>query len=566
MNIAEIRDYKSHLMTMHSNRISEQQKDLTFIKGDFEQPLIKNAKYKVESKFALSMMNDITQKMIGDNPRAFVSPKKDTDTSKNASERIAKELNRQLKSLLRQNNNPFQLSFKRITFSHGESWIYVVHDELLSKWKGYGENAWQNVRPDAIPVHFIQYDPMIVFSDPSEEINGVPKKVVVYYKRPVAEIKKLYPHWSPKDVESTDKVDFLLYCDKDMWYAEADEREIFIRKNIYDCVPFVHGYSGYGLEDESRSPELMTVSRVEMIREKIVEDAQMDSDFRYNIHNFAHRSMNVFVPAGGEIPEDMLAKYRNEPDSVNIIPLPEGADPGFWKPQDSQLFEAPVFAYRDRVKQELNSEHPNSLRGIATGTSGRQEDVLSDAALSFYQTPYLNCVNMWAQALEIGLKVCEQVPSMRPPIIHEGDINQYSEVKVSLEREDPQMQARKRAEGKMLLDGGQISMTKFHTEYCGMTLEESKQEQARIIVESIKRDDPAFRIMVRQKMAQKMGVEQEIAQIEAAMAGEGTGLNPTPKYGSRGGQPRLGNIKTMAGQQMADQSSFHEPRRSNVQS
>jgi hypothetical protein len=562
MNVNEIKEYKSWLVNeRHSQRVREQKEDMTFINGEFEQPLIKNKRYLVKSHFATSMMNDITQKMIGDKPRVFVNAKKETDSAQKAVERVAKELNRQAKSLLRQNINPFQSAFKRAAFTHGEAWIYVVHDELLAKWKGYGERSWQNVRPDALPVRFIQYDPMVVFSDPVEEVNGIPARAVVFYKRSVSDVKKNYPSWKPSnDYSDKDMVDFMLYIDNEQFYAEADDVVLFNRPNIYGCVPLAHAYSGYGTETENQDPAALAYSRVRMIREKIVEDAQMSSDFQYNIHTYAHKTQSLYIPAGATVPDDILGNFRKDDDAFNLIYLPEGATPANHKIDESQLFDAAVFAYRQQIKEELYAEHPNSLRGVATGTSGRQEDLLSDAALAFYQAPYENVINLWAQAFEIGLKVCSKVPGMLPPILHEGDVNQYSEVIVDLKREDPLQQAQKKAAGQMLWERGLISMEKFHTEYAGMTLEESRQEQAKLLVEKVKREHPAIQQLILETVAREMGVENEVNQMVQQGMSSDTGLNPIPQYGSQGGQPRNGNIQTQEGMNMADQAAYHEQR------
>jgi hypothetical protein len=74
------------------------------------------------------------------------------------------------------------------------------------------------------------------------------------------------------------------------------------------------------------------------------------------------------------------------------------------------------------------------------------------------------------------------------------------------------------------------------------------------------RTNPVFQQLIIQTAAEEMGKEEQLAQLQMQLQEASTGINPVSNYGSKGGQPRTGNIKTPRGMEMADQSSFHEMR------
>ena len=89
----------------------------------------------------------------------------------------------------------------------------------------------------------------------------------------------------------------------------------------------------------------------------------------------------------------------------------------------------------------------------------------------------------------------------------------------------------------------------------GYTAEEAKERSLRAWVEKMKREDPMLVQMIMNVMAQELDQEEELAQIQATVKGALTGVNPTPKYGSKGGAPRTQNIKTESGAEMAPEES-----------
>jgi len=575
VDIEEIQDFKTYLVdTRHSERVNQQTIDQKFFEDKFDIPHIKKKEYEIRSGFVAEMSNAFTQQLISSIPKVYVDPKMVkgaiTKEKQEGSDRLAKLWNQWCYQLGKQSHNPFKQTFKYLAFNRGESWIYIPHKPELAQWKG--ETDWQDEYPDMIPTHFLIYDPLVMFSDPSEDIKGKPSRVVVSYKRLAADIYANYPMWSKyKDVKPDQSVDFLLYVDKDQIYAEAEKESLFREKNgnysngdgrrnnLYKCLPFVHTYSGFGVDTENHAPELLAYSRTRMIRGKIEEDAAMASDFSYNMHAFAFRHRTFVNKSGVEVGADAFKEYHpDDPAKLSILNIPAGSD---IEVEETQLFDAPVFAYRQQVKSDLMQSYPSPLKGQASGSSGRQEDILSGAALSFYDCVVENNSTLWAQAFEIALKVSSELDIL-PAGLKVDDIKSYSKITVNTKRDDPLESLRAAADGDRKYQLGIIDLETNLIEYQHKTKEEAKQIMARLLVDDVTRNHPVFRELMGMTLAQEMGVVDQYMSLSQGAQGQG-GINPTPQFGSQGGQPREGNIKTQAGREQIDMSG-REPRRAPV--
>ena len=171
--------------------------------------LIKKKEYQMRSNFAARMINAVTQQVVTNLPKIYVKPNADNATAKASTMKIAEVLNRWVYYLLRQPVNPFEQTFKNYCY-RGDSWLYTPHD---MKWIGHEKEMG-----DSMPVLFLPHDPMIMFSEPNDEINGEPSKVLIKYEQKVSYIHQEYPFWTnPKGTSPTDKINnralFLFYFD-----------------------------------------------------------------------------------------------------------------------------------------------------------------------------------------------------------------------------------------------------------------------------------------------------------------------------------------------------------------
>jgi len=559
----EIKEVKTWLdnqrKTRHSERIKQRELDLKFFKDEYNIPLIKDKKYQVRTGFVANMVNGVTQQLVSNTPRVFTKEK--SKGAKEASERIASVSNRELRKLARYPDNPIEQSFKRNLF--GDAWIYVPHMPEIAK----AEYDWRESNPDLIPVHFILYDPMVVFAEPSEEINGIPKRVGVYYQRLISDIQATYPHWEGKrPYGDQDKVSFLLYFEKDFSYAEADEEPLFLnmkkkylngdgkRDNPYGFVPFAHSYSGWGISTESLEPDLLAFSRIRMLREKLVNKSTMDSDFKRNIHETAWKHRVVTLPQGTEYNvEKAFENYSSDPDAISVVEIPPS---GKFEVEETRVFDAAVFAYWDRKGAELLSDYPLAMQGATVGGSGRHQDIARESGLEFYDCCIQNTGHLWATALDMAFRICEKLDIL-PNGLKEGDSQSYTDLTVDLVKQSPQELSRRSAEGDQKFLQGIISLKDNLIEYQGKTLEEAEMIEARKIADEVKRNHPFFREMIAKMVAEEHGLGEEFAQYMQSMTGQGA--NPTVERGKEGGEPALNNIKTPLGGEMAGMGR-HESR------
>jgi hypothetical protein len=556
LSVKEIREFhKYQTKTRHTSRISEQVIDEAFWDDTYLLPLVKKPDYVLRTGFVAEMINGITQLLVGDNPKMYVTSRKDTDVSKKASERIASEGNRFLKILLRQKISPFRETFKKLNV-RGEAWIYTPHNEFCAK----SEGNWYEDSPDMLPVEFIYYDPMIVFADPNEEDDGTPQRVVVSYDNTVGNLKRKYPDWKRKDNQvssDSDKVNFMFYVDKDEMYAEADEVEIFHRPNIYGLVPFSHSFAGFGIETLDKEPSKLALSRIGMLRDGIVEESTIRSDIYFNVHKYAHKFKTLYIPAGSEINKDAFAEYQENPDGINVVKLPEGADPDWFKVDETLEFSPQVYAYADRVMTRQAMMYPLALRGMGTGSSGRQDDLSTSSGLAIYQCAVEANNLLWARAFDKAFKVMGKVPNLMTPNIKEGDIDSYSELTVDLKRDDLIDRDRKIGNGRISVTQGQRSLRTHLIKDYGMTAEEADEEIDNILAERIMFQSPDIAAFLGYKAAEKSGMADELSAYKQSTSeqGKASTVNVGSAIGSKGGEPRQGNYQSPTGVEQIDVST-----------
>ena len=552
-----VEEFQSEMKARHGNRLSQQRTDQEFLENTYPLFLIKKKDYQMRTNFAARMINAITQQLISNLPKVYVEPNADTDVAKKATRGIGIVLNKWVSTLLRQPSNLFEQTFKNYNY-RGDAWLYIPHNQ----------DMLVNPYPETMPIHFISYDPMVVFSEPNEEIDGEPQRVLVEYEQNVSYVQKAYPLWSnPKQRSSTSKTNnkakFIFYFDKKKSFAAADDEPLFRdrekqlldgtgeRGNPYDCVPFVHLYSGWGFEDFKRSPELLTYSRIRMIRDLITEDSQVRSDQLYNFHTFAHKSKTLYVVGGAEVGADWDAAYKNEPDKLNLIRLPEGSAPDYFKVEESQLFDAAAFAYADRIRADLGIEYPIPLQGGTGTSSGREANILSGNALALYDCAVENTALLWSKGLLKALRVASAV-ELLPEGITDDDLKRIGEILVDLRSDDPIARDRAINMGSTLVNEGKRSLKTFLMQDMRMTVEEADEEIDNILTEKIMLQSPEIAAFLGFKAAQKSGMADELQAFREMQGGATPQITTGSAIGSQGGEPRQGNIKTQTGREMVD--------------
>lgn len=556
----EIKDWKEYMTTTRcGQKIINQREDLEFFNDDYKLPLCKSTQvdYQIRPFSVARMINGIIQQLFGDKPRVYATPKKDTDQSRNGTGKVASKGNEWMNNVIKHSTNPVKETGKNL-MTLGEACIYAVHNDTLAKWV---DGDWKDVMPYAMPVRFIPYDPTIVYIDPAEEIDGKPKRALVFYKRTASSIRATYK-WK-SDAKDDELIDFLFYMDKDQFYSEAGagdkSRPLFNRKNPYGFVPMAHFYSGWGKTTPGLDPDLLAFSRIRMIKDGVVEYSTMHSDTYYMLHRYGHRHRTYYYPQGAEIGDDTFANFKPDPDKISTIAVPEGADPTWFKADEALLPEREAFAYIDRLGANLAMEYPLPMQGVASGTSGRQEDILSGMGLSLYDCIIENNNKLWACVLDMAFKICGGMEEIMPPKLSKEDTESYSEITVDLKKENPIELSRQTSVGFNLWRGGAIDHKTFLIDYMHKTEEEAEDIINQSAIDIVMKNHPAIQQLILETIGEEMGQEERLAQLQAEM-GEAAGVNPTVNYGKEGGQPRNMNVKTEAGAEMGDLATAHEPR------
>jgi hypothetical protein len=296
-----------------------------------------------------------------------------------------------------------------------------------------------------------------------------------------------------------------------------------------------------------------------MIRDKVIEDSTLASNLSYNITALAWKHRTIKNRSGVELPDNFAEEYHPlDPGKLSILNLPPGADVDV---EETQAFDAPVFAYMDRVKADLNMEYPAALRGIATGTSGRQEDILGGAGLALYDCAIQAVGNLWAEAIEKAFQICYRMPDMIPKGLKQDDINSYSEIWVDVAEGSPLDRLRRAADGDRKYKMGIIDLETNLVQYQGFTQEEADRIMTKLLVDDVTRNHPVIRQLMGMQLARELGIEQEFAELSQQGAVPRSGLNPEVNYGSRGGQPREANIRSLLGMEQPDLSQERRPVR-----
>ena len=558
MNRKEIYELKKYLVDdFHSNRLKEQTEDLKYYNDEFAVPLVKNTIYIVRSGKGRRLIDSPAEHIITSNPQVFRDAKK-----ADANLRVTSELNRWAMGLLRQTPQPYKEYVKNLLLM-GEGWIYTLHNDDLPL-------GWQKTNPEAMPIRFIILDPLNVFYDPfSEEDNGVHGRVIVSHERTVASILRRYPLWSKQGRRTLqDKVPFFMYYDKDIRYVEADEEALLrdnqdnfvngdgIDENIYGFVPFVHGYSGFGKATAEGDEADLAVGRLRYSRDLLREECTLRSDINFVIHKYAHKTMDIIVPIGTEISSKEFEEYDAGAGNVNVMHLDiaGGAkidrDTGLPPPQE-------VFQHLADIEGRLAMEDPPIYGGIATGSSGRHDDIAYRSGKRRYDTVVDNTAHNFATAFGQGLRMCEQLPDWLPPTIKKGDIGGHYRCTVELKAIDPIENDRLRTLGSRLATPDsrgipQIDWKTNLTKYQGYTDEVADEIMARTMADAVMLSPDVIAILGLRYIKER-GMEDYLVALKEKQAQQQQ--NPLPQgAGSQGGPPREGNIQTAKGREEADLS------------
>jgi len=554
ITIAEINELKTYYKNdLYANTRKEQSTDQTYRDDTFPVPEIKEPHRILRSGLGSRMVDAPAEQIITSNPQAAF---KMVDGDQRAEIRLSEEVNAWIHLMKRQNPNPFK-EFVKNLLGRGQAFWQVAHNET---WVS-GER-----KKVGLPVLFLVPDSMTIYSSPEEDDCGwipncgIPNKIFIICERQSKDVILRYPSWSDPQgkLDKKETVEWMVYIDKDVRYIEVDGEPLYkdgIIPNLYRFVPFVRQYSGFGRRSPDGALESLIVSDLRMSRDLLREECAIRSDIASIMHLFAHKKVDLIIPAGSEVHEGELKEnYDMGPGAFNVLTLPLGSE---LKPGVEMLPTPEAFNHLYNIRAELDKRNPFIMAGFPYGSSGRQLDMAHIAAMRRYDTIIENTETSLATAIEMALQITDRIPTLRPEHLHKADLKAKFECTVALKEPSPVERDRMVTLGDRLWNrgNGSIDLRTNLVEFQGRTQEQAESIIADILVDRLTLYNPDVAEIMGMIFAEEAGMQHWLDEARKKKAGMGGALGglespPTQSESLR----RQGEIETPAGEEMSELS------------
>ncbi len=539
ITLEKIREYKESYKALYSNVRREQGIDNEYINDKFPVPEIKNPHHIYRSGLGIRIIDAPAEQIVTSNPQAFFQVLKG---SKDAGLKWSEVVNGVWMDILRRQNPNIFKEFNKDQLGRGEAYYKVIHNE-----------SWLGKEKTGLPVHFIVLDPMVIYASPEEDVNGIPNRILIMYERQLSDVIVRYRNWSnPKKKDGKqDKqktATWFEYWDGEARYFEADDEAVLeggVQKNIYGFVPFVRKYSGFGRRSPDGELSNLIVSDIKRSRDLIREECAMRSNIASIMYLFAHPTRTLMTSGSVDIDKVKTELSFGEYDINVLQQVPPDTK---WDTTEITPTQE-TFRHHADIIQELNQRHPFIMAGFPFGSSGRQQDMTWTTAMRRYDSTVENNANATATAIEMAIKICKKL-NLIPDGISKADLEADIKCVVKLKAEDPIENDRKITLGDRLYNSGNgsISLQRFHTEYQGLTEDESKKEIARMLADRITIYNPDVAAVMGMVAAQEGGMERYLEMARQRQVQQPQGLMPLQPATSQ--QRIQGETQTPLGQEM----------------
>lgn len=542
--VDQIHKIRDEYKNTYSDTKTEWDTDQSFYDDTFPVPEVKAPHKVVRSGLGRRIIDSPAEQMVTSNPQAFF------DTSReDVVGRLGTSANGWFSMLKRQNPNPFKESLKNKLLL-GVNYIRVAHNE-----------SWVTGKKEQVglPVVFLLLDPRVVFASPEEDEEGIPKRVLIMYERQYEDVIIRYPNWVRPADKPNEKVAWLEYWDADTKYCEADEVPLIHTKNIYGVTPFTRAYSGFGRRSPDGNMSSLIVGDLRFVRNLIQEECAIRSDISSVMHLFAHKPKTLIVPPDTVIDKNKLSRELTfGAYDLNVLKLP--TDSKFTDEQIDQPSQE-AFMYLGEITSRIERYSPMIMAGFPFGTSGRQQDITSTAAMRRYDTVMENTETEWARAIELAYKIIDRVPTLTAPGLQKGDLKSKFRCEVKLRAKDPVEEDRKATLGSRLLQNNEIDPETNLIEFKGYTKERARE----ILIDTLKwkvlLGSPDIAELIGYRAAEKSGMAEDLdvlkqrrMQMEGQMKGQ-MGTQPTQSQRTR----VQGEVETPFGEEEASRRGARVP-------
>ena len=542
--VAEIRDLRTYCVNeLYSQVRKEQKADQEYRQDTFRVDEIRDPHKVWRSGLGARIVDAPAEQIITSNPEVAFDILKG---NKDIAIKLSAEVNRNWIQILRwQNPNPFKEYVKNL-LGRGNAFIQICHNE-----------AWINESgaQRGLPVYFLIPDPMVVYASPDQDEFGIPKWVIVYYKRQVRDVILKHPHWTNpyrKKGDLGEQVDWLEYWDKDIRYFEADEEATLkggIQPNILGFVPFIQKYSGFGKRSPEGKLEDLIVSDLRLSRDLIKQECIKRSNIQSAEDIFAHRPKTLLT--SGEIGEAQINELSWGSYDLNVL---QGVPP------DTRLIDetyppvpAEMYASLANIRAEIAQRNPLILAGFPLGSSGRQDSMAEAAAMRRYDSIVENTENAWATAFDLALKIIKSGIIVRPEGLTKKDLEATFKCAVKLKASDPVEEDRKATLGSRLYAQKEIDLTTNLTQFKGYSQDRAQEIIVQMLADAVTINNPYVAQYLGMVAAKEMGMEDAIEYLQQQAQGmnqqqQGTMQPLTPTQQRRA----QGEAETPLGDEMVD--------------
>ncbi len=561
--INEIQDLKTSAVdTLYGDTRRQQEKDLEYINDTFETGI--KAPHRVfRSGIGRKISDAPAEAIITSNPLARVEILKG---KQDAGGRLSEVTNQEwLEVFKRQNPYPIK-EFVKGCLGRGEAYYKIIHNEHWARCpecngKGKmgrskcrycrGEGSVDADKRIGLPIKLIAPEPMVIYSSPEEDDDGVPNWTIAYYKQQLRDLIPLYPYLDKLNKGEKTQIDWLEYTDREIKYCEASGITVTdgIQPNLYKRNPYVRRYSGFGRRSPDGELSNLIVSDLRFQRDLIKEECLVRSNMNSVEDLFAHRGKTVISP--GKLDKKAFETAQWGAYTLKLFEnVPEGT-----KIENDDVPNVPpeMLMHHANVITELQQRNP--LINIPGGTSGRQDEKIFARGMSRHATVVENTQNATAVAIEFGLNICNTLPDWKPSKLNKGDLDATFQIRIDLKAEDPIEEDRLITLGDRLrrLPNPAIDLQTFHIEFLGYSEDKSKDVMAKMLADIVTINNPDWVEVAGMVAAEESGMElylEKLRQRREQMAQQGA--KPIPATTQQRAQ---GEVQTETGREMAPEGT-----------
>ena len=558
--ILEIKD--TYIDELYGNVRKEQKDDLKYIEDTFEVPEVKEPHKIYRSGLGNDWVNAPAEHIVTNNPQAFIEDVK--GGKRGTADNIGKEANRQLSILSLTNPNTFKEFVKNLN-ARGEAYIQLAHNGL-----------WVTGKKEKVglPVHYAIPDPMVIYGSPEEDENGIPERVIVFYERQPIDVILIYgqyldvklKNYLMEKAEKRTKIEWWEYWDKDVKYFEADTNPVLtgeIQENLYGFPPFIRKYSGFGKRSPDGDLSKLIVSDIRYARDLIHAECVNWSNINSIEWLFAHRGETIF--SADELGDKAIEELK-EKGAYQVRVVDGIKDISQVKVEKDELAPVPpqMYQHRQDIWANIFRRNPYVTAGWPSGSSGRQDDLAYMAARKRYDTIIENTQNAFGTAVEKVFEICNKkgLKALKPDDINKSDLEAKFKCQVKLKADDPVEQDRLSLSGRTQVQMGQLSLRSNLIKFQGLTAEQADNEIDEILAERYMFQSPDIAELMQVRAAEKSGMAEDMEALKARRMELEKRIKEFPlgaQFGSQGGEPRTGNIKSPQG---LEQSTYQRGQRS----